>query len=51
MSLSVPVASSFPVPRRTPWQLAGLALTTLAVVIVMWRRQFDSRSRRAFGAA
>jgi uncharacterized membrane protein len=28
-----------------------LALTTLAVVIVMWRRQFDSRSRRAFGAA
>jgi uncharacterized membrane protein len=25
-----------------------LALTTLAVLIVMWRRQFDSKSRRAF---
>jgi uncharacterized membrane protein len=28
-----------------------LALTTLAVLIVMWRRQFASASRRAFGAA
>ena len=35
MSLSVPVASSFPVPRRTPWQLAGLALTTLAHLVLV----------------
>jgi uncharacterized membrane protein len=28
-----------------------LALTTLAVLIVMWRRQFASASRRAFGPA
>ena len=27
-----------------------LALTTLAVLIVMWRRQFASKSRRAFEA-